>query len=155
MTDVTMEELIEMRARLDALIGDAPAPDVPVEPPAPPAPPETYVMVDGHPVEAGLQPEGYSSLQGAYAMAPGPTPRIVIDMAAALPIAQDLIRQAREPAFARNDGEYMRAQQQGQDTSSFIAKGTLLRDAPADPRLASATTPAELLAAVDAVTAVF
>lgn len=117
--------------------------------------PDVYVVVDGTTMPAAAQPP-QSELQGAFVV--GGTqakPRIVIDMAKALPLAQDMVRQARASAFALNDGAFMRAQQQGQATTAFVAKGNQLRDAPADPRLTAATTPDALLKAVEDIIAEF
>ncbi len=118
---------------------------------------KTYIMVDGEQRPAEMQPP-QSDLQAAFTM--GGTvakPKIVIDMVAALPIAQDMVRQARAPFFAKVDGD--RALAFDNDDSAardnVREKAQQLRDAPADPRLAAATTPDELLAAVDAIVAEF
>ena len=71
---------------------------------------------------------------------------ITIDMAVARNIHRDRIRQARTDALAALDVAYMRAQEQGQDTATIVAQKQELRDAPADPAIAAATTPAELKA---------
>lgn len=115
--------------------------------------PAYFVMVDGAPQPAATQPP-QSELQGAFTMA-GTTamPRIVIDMSVALTIAQDMVRDARLEAFAKNDAATVLAIQNRDDTALTKTKenGDLLRAAPADKRLVDSSTPAELLAAVDAI----
>lgn len=117
---------------------------------------ETFVMVEGGPLPANLQPP-QAALQDAFRKGEGLPLRIVIDMAAALPIAQDIVRQARVAAFAANDAATVMAMQRG-DTGALAAcriKGDALRGAPADPRLSVASTPDALLDAVAAVVAEF
>lgn len=122
--------------------------------PQPKRPAGTYIMVEGSPMQASAQPPE-SELQGAFRR--GPKSTIVIDMDAALPIAQDMIRQARAAAFAKNDAEFMRAQQRANDEASQAArnKGDQLRAATADPRLTKAKTPDALLKAVEDIIAEF
>lgn len=117
---------------------------------------ETFVMVEGNPMPANLQPP-YHALQGAFRAAAGPTPSIVIDMSAALPIAQDLVREARRPAFVLNDAATMEAMQKADTEALSVCrtKGDQLRDAPEDPRLAAALTPEALLAAVEDIAGEF
>lgn len=117
---------------------------------------ETYILVEGEEMPADLQPP-QSELQGAFRRAPGPAPGIVIDMVAALPIARDLVRQGRGAAFEANDAATMMAMQRGNANAlaDCRAKGDQLRGAPDDPRLAAASTPAALLAAVETIIAEF
>lgn len=124
--------------------------------PIPKAPVETLVMIEGGTMPANLQPPQHA-LQGAFRRGSGPTLRIVIDMAAALPIAQEMVRQARAAAFVRNDAATVQAFQRKNETALLAAaeKGEQLRDATADARLTDAKTPDELLAAVDAITSEF
>ncbi len=159
MSDPTRDELVAMRDRLNALIGEdeAPAEAVFTSVPEPKRPVETFIMVDGSPQPASMQPS-QSDLQGAFTM--GGTkakPRIVIDMALALPIAQDMVRHARQAAFARNDSARALAADLEDDAAikAVRKKAAALRDAPADARLTDATTPDAILAAVDAIIAEF
>jgi hypothetical protein len=117
---------------------------------------ETFVVVEGNPLPANLQPP-QSELQGAFRRAQGQQLAIVIDMEAALPIARDMVRQARVAAFALNDAAFMKAQRTDDDNALNAAKtkGQQLADAPADPRLTAATTPDALLQAVADVIAEF
>ncbi len=69
---------------------------------------------------------------------------VTIDMGVARNIHRDRIRKARTAALASLDVAYMRAQEQGADTTSIVAQKQELRDAPTDPAINSATTPAEL-----------
>jgi len=117
---------------------------------------ETLILVEGQTLPANLQPP-QSDLQGAFRKAPGQQLGIVIDMDAALPIAQDLVRQARAVAFAQNDAATMMATQRA-DSEALEAcrvRGDRLRDAPSDARLTAAATAEALLAAVAEVTAEF
>lgn len=109
---------------------------------------QTYVMVEGRQVAANLQPDGMYDLQGAYKLNKG---KIVIDIDIAREIARDKIRQARAKHFAANDAAFMRAQQTGKATTSMKTRGEKLRDAPADPRIDAAATPADLLHAMEAI----
>ncbi len=117
--------------------------------------PAYFVMVDSAPQPAAMQPP-QSELQGAFTM--GGTkakPRIVIDMSAALTIAQDMVRDARSKAFAKNDAATVLAIQSRDDAGLTKARenGDYLRSAPADKRLVDADTPEALLAAVAAIIA--
>ncbi|KFC74496.1 hypothetical protein FG93_01082 [Bosea sp. LC85] len=117
---------------------------------------ETYVMVEGSPLPANLQPP-QAALQDAFCKGEGLPLRIVIDMAAARPVAQEMVRQARAAAFAANDAATVMAMQRS-DTAALDAcrvKGDVLRGAPADPRLSAASTPDALLDAVAAIVAEF
>lgn len=120
----------------------------------PKRPADTYVMVEGNLMPASAQP-AQSELQGAFRA--GPKGTIVIDMDAALPIAQEMIRQARDKAFAKNDAAFMKAQQLGRDEDIQAArnKGDSLRAATADARLTKAKTPDALLKAVEDIIAEF
>ena len=71
---------------------------------------------------------------------------VTIDMGVARNIHRDRIRTARTAALASLDVAFMRAQEQGADTSAIVAQKQELRDAPADPAIDAATTPAELKA---------
>lgn len=157
MTDTTRDELIAMRARLDELIGDDPTAAAPVAMPEPKRTPDAYIMVDGKQMPAAMQPP-QSELQGAFTV--GGTknkPRIVIDMAKARLIAQDMVRQARVEAFAKNDAARAIAIDDEDDVARAAVrrKARALKDAPADKRLTDAKNETELLAAVDAIIAEF
>ena len=133
----------------------APAPDV-VEQAVrePKRPADTYIMVEGNLMPASAQPP-QGELQGAFRA--GPKSTIVIDMDAALPIAQDMVRHARTAAFAKNDAATMQAMQRGDNDAMAAAReqGDKLRAATADKRLTDAKTPDALLKAVEAITAEF
>lgn len=69
---------------------------------------------------------------------------ISVDMKAAKDIWRDKIRQARVEPLAALDTAYMRALEAGADISAIVASKQALRDAPNDPAIDAATTPAEL-----------
>ena len=117
-------------------------------------PATTHIMVEGKIMPASAQPPE-SALQGAFRE--GPKETIVIDMKAALPIAQDMVRQARAAAFEKNDAAFMKAQRTGDDKAieAAKAKGKQLADAPADTRLTKAKTPGALLKAAEDIIAEF
>lgn len=71
---------------------------------------------------------------------------ISVDMNAAKEIWRDKIRAARIAPLADLDAAFMKALETGADTSSIVAQKQALRDAPADPGIDAATTPAELVA---------
>lgn len=71
---------------------------------------------------------------------------VTIDMGVARNIHRDRIRTARTSALAALDVAFMRAQEQGADTTIIVAQKQELRDAPADPAIDAATTPEELKA---------
>lgn len=71
---------------------------------------------------------------------------ISVDMAAAKDIWRDKIRQARIEPLAALDTAYMKALETGADTADIVAAKQALRDAPSDPAIDAATTPAELKA---------
>ena len=129
--------------------GQAPAPQ-------PKRPATTHIMVDGKQYPAEGQPPE-SELQGAFTMSTGKNPRIVIDMDRALPIAQDMVRQARVAAFTKNDAATMQAMQRGDNDAMAAAReqGDKLRAATADKRLTDAKTPDALLKAVEDIIAEF
>jgi hypothetical protein len=71
---------------------------------------------------------------------------VTVDMAKARVIWQDKIRAARTEEFKVLDMQYMRADETNDtDAKSTIAiRKNVLRDAPADPAIASATTTEDL-----------
>ena len=69
-----------------------------------------------------------------------------IDMAKAREIHKTNIRTARTPKLAELDIEFQKALETSADTSAIVAKKQALRDAPADPGIASASTADELKA---------
>lgn len=79
--------------------------------------------------------------------------RIDIDMQRARAIAQDRVREVRAPKLAALDVEFMRAVESGDSAkqAQVAAQKQRLRDATADPRLLSASSPEALKAAMDAV----
>jgi hypothetical protein len=80
---------------------------------------------------------------------------VVHNMAKARTIAQDRVREARGPRFTALDADYIRALEDN-DTSKqaqIKAQKAILRNAPADPRIANAADPVALKAAVAAVIA--
>lgn len=70
---------------------------------------------------------------------------ISVDMAAARDIWRDKIRVARVDAFDDLDAAYLRALETGASTTQITKDKQALRDAPADPRIDTATTPSELV----------
>lgn len=71
---------------------------------------------------------------------------ISVDMAVAKDIWRGKIRQARTEPLAALDTAYMKALETGADTTQIVSDKQALRDAPADPAIDAATTPAELKA---------
>ena len=73
---------------------------------------------------------------------------ITIDMNKAREIWRNKIRDARTEEFKQLDMQYMRADETGDTTTktAIAARKNLLRDAPNDPAIDSATTVEELLA---------
>ena len=71
---------------------------------------------------------------------------VEVDMAAARDIHRDKIRQARVELLAALDTAFMKALEKGADTTAIVAAKQALRDAPVDPAIDAATTPAELKA---------
>ena len=69
-----------------------------------------------------------------------------IDMAKAREIHKTNIRTARTPKLAELDIEFQKALETSADTSAIVAKKQVLRDAPADSGIASASTADELKA---------
>jgi len=69
-----------------------------------------------------------------------------IDMAKAREIHKTNIREARTPKLAELDIEFQKALETSADTSAIVAKKQVLRDAPADSGIASASTADELKA---------
>ena len=81
----------------------------------------------------------------AWSFASDPEAKIIsVDMGAAKDIWRDKIRQARVEPLAALDTAYMRALEAGADISAIVASKQALRDAPNDPAIDAATTPAEL-----------
>lgn len=117
--------------------------------------PDTYIMIDGNTYPAADQPPE-SEFQGAFKI--GGTkkkPAIVVDMAKARIIARDLIRAARAEKFKAVDDLRNKAldDEDAALRKEVKAKAQKLKDAPADPRIDEAKTPADLAAALEAVIA--
>ena len=76
---------------------------------------------------------------------------ISIDMAKARLVHQRSVRINRKPLLAELDVEYQKAIEKGDTSkqSEIATKKQALRDAPANPAIANASTPAELRAAWD------
>ena len=55
---------------------------------------------------------------------------ITIDITKAKEVWKDKIRNARTPALAKLDIDFIKAQEQGNDTTSIVATKQLLRDLP-------------------------
>ena len=55
---------------------------------------------------------------------------IIIDILKAKEVWKDKIRQARTPALAKLDIDFIKAQEQGNDTTSIVADKQTLRDLP-------------------------
>lgn len=112
---------------------------------------KTYIDIDGELMDANLQPP-QSDLQAAFRKS---GKNIVIDMTAAKEVARDMVRHARVAEFIKNDAATMEALQKGDNAALTAAKtkGNQLRDAPADARINSATTPDELLSVVETISA--
>lgn len=70
---------------------------------------------------------------------------ISIDLEKAKDIWRDKIRAGRKELLEKLDAEFMKALETNADTSSIVAHKQLLRDAPADPRIAAATSVEELM----------
>jgi len=74
---------------------------------------------------------------------------IFTDMTKAREIKRDQLRAERKPLLEQLDVEFMRAQEQGDQTKAdeIAAQKQALRDVTADPAIDAATTPDELKAA--------
>lgn len=107
----------------------------------------TYIVVNGELIDANLQPP-QSELQSAFKKS---GKSIVIDMTVAKEVARGMIRTAREPLFIENDAAYTRAQQRNENAAAFVAKGEMLRGAPADTRIDDAVNAEELLTVVETI----
>ena len=70
-------------------------------------------------------------------------------MAKARELHKANIREARKDKFAELDVDYQKAQETSADTAPIVAKKQALRDAPAAPSIADASTPTELQAQWD------
>lgn len=70
---------------------------------------------------------------------------IIIDIAKAKDITKDRLRVERKPLLEALDVDFIKAQEQGADTSAIVAKKQALRDAPA--QVDSMTTVEQLKAA--------
>lgn len=112
-----------------------------------------YIMVEGQQMDAALQPP-QSGLQGAFRKS---GQSIAIHMPTARGIARDMIRQARAAKFAEIDARRGAAidDDDAVERAAVKAAAKKLKDAPQDPRIAAATTPDKLLAAVEAIIAEF
>lgn len=71
---------------------------------------------------------------------------VVVDMAAAREIHKGNLRRERAPKLVALDVEYMKALEQGGDTSAIAAQKQALRDVTNDPRIEAAATPDALKA---------
>lgn len=71
---------------------------------------------------------------------------ITVNMTKAKEIWRDKIRLAREPELAKLDVEFMKALENGTDTSDIVALKNVLRNADEHPDIEAATTPEELIA---------
>lgn len=82
---------------------------------------------------------------------------VVVDMPSAREIARDMVRAARGAKMAGLDAAFLIAMEHGDSSRQQKAAEAKqrLRDAPADPRLDAAATPADLTAAVEAIIAGF
>ena len=69
---------------------------------------------------------------------------ITVDIAKAKNIWKNKIRKARESAMTKLDVDYMKAQEQGSDTTSIVADKNTLRNLPS--QVDSATTENEIKA---------
>lgn len=69
---------------------------------------------------------------------------IVVDMDKARDIWRNKIREARKEKFVELDAKFLKALETGANTSTIVLQKQALRDAPADTRIASASTPEEL-----------
>lgn len=78
---------------------------------------------------------------------------VEIDLDAAREGARNRVREARRPKFAAADAALTMARETGRLTAPLLERKQRLRDAPADPRIAAAASPAELEAAMNAVIA--
>lgn len=84
------------------------------------------------------------TFRDAWAATGSDTGVIDVDMTKAKDIWREKIRQARVEPLAALDTAYMKALETGADTTQIVADKQALRDAPADPAIDAATTPAEL-----------
>ena len=71
---------------------------------------------------------------------------ITVNMTKAKEIWRDKIRMAREPELAKLDVEFMKALENGADTSDIVARKNVLRNADKLADIEAATTPEELMA---------
>ena len=71
---------------------------------------------------------------------------VEVDMAAALGIHKDNLRQERAPRLADLDVAYMKALEAGSGAADIAAQKQTLRDITNDARIAAASTPDELKA---------
>jgi hypothetical protein len=73
--------------------------------------------------------------------------RVEVDMPAAREVHRERLRSLRAPRLAALDAEYLRADEAGDQAAkrAVVKAKQALRDVTADPRIAAAQTPAELL----------
>lgn len=71
---------------------------------------------------------------------------INVDMAKARDIQREKVRSDRTPIFEKLDADFMKALEQGQDTSAIALQKQKLRDMPSDMRIETASSPEELQA---------
>lgn len=74
---------------------------------------------------------------------------ITINLGKARAIHRDNIRLARTPLLAQLDVDFQRAMETGQDTAQIVLQKNLLRDAPQNPLIDSASTVGELKSSWD------
>ncbi len=110
---------------------------------------ETFIMVEGNPMPASLQPP-FPALQSAFRNSSG---RITIDLVAARNVARDIIRRERAPLFERNDVAALNATLRKDDAAvtAILDRGDALRNSTRDPRIESASSPEALLATTDTI----
>ena len=87
---------------------------------------------------------GYRQFREAW-QADTDTAVISVNLENAKEIWRDKIRQARKDKLAELDTAYMRALEAGSDTTQIVTDKQVLRDAPAHPDIAAATTVEELV----------
>lgn len=69
---------------------------------------------------------------------------ITVNLAIAKEVHRDFIRSARGPLLTRLDVGFQRALETGADTTEIVVQKNILRDAPQNPSIESASTPQEL-----------
>lgn len=104
--------------------------------------PKTYININGEVREAsGLSNTQDRAFRDAWQFNGD---AVKVDMAKAVEIQKDSIRQERKPLLEALDVDTMKTLETGGDVSSVAAQKQALRDVTGDPRLAAAATPDEL-----------